>query len=99
MNLDSEDIQAIAGEVARIAARPVLATPKWIAANYGCSAQTVRRKRKELGIPWRDEHGQPTADGYRGLKLIALSDWEAKEETSARSVKNDLMRRGVKIAS
>jgi len=55
----------------------MLVSVQELAAHVGVSKRTIRRKREEHGIPWRDVHGQRHEDGP---KRISVAEWKRKGE-------------------
>ena len=98
MNLDREDIQAIADEVERRVNQPVLVSPEWLAWKFSCSKRTIRRRRKEMGLAWRNRHAMPWEKGD-GLKLLSLSEWKQQRSLSTQSIKHDLETSNHRIAA
>ena len=77
-------------EVVRREMRPKQVTVEYIAWRYSVSPSTVKRRRKTLGIPWRDAHGDIQPDDSKGEKRINIHEWEEQTRLSTRTVKHGL---------
>jgi len=56
----------------------MLVSVQELAAHVGVSKRTIRRKREEHGIPWRDVHAKRW-DGD-GPKRLSVAEWKRKGE-------------------